>query len=103
MLLMATSSYPGKSISAAAKKMIEIVSNDPPPDYIKRTYYFVLGGKGIKVYSFYDIEEGNESAGFREISRRAVDVLQSVEGTETMFEVVLTLEEAFATINMQAP
>ena len=103
MILMATCTYPGKSISAAAKKLIEIVTNDPPPDYIKRTYYMAFGGKGIKMYAYYDIEEGKEAAGFREISRRAADAMQSVEGYEITYDVVMTLEEAFAAINMQAP
>jgi hypothetical protein len=103
ILFMATTTYPGKSISAAANKLIEIVTNDPPPDYIKRTYYVAFGGKGIKAYALYDMEEGKEAAGFRQISRRAADAMQSIEGYEIAYEVVMTLEEAFTAINMQAP
>lgn len=103
MIFLSTMTYPGTSLTTAAKKFVDIVTNNPLPEYIKRTYYVVYGGKGVKVYILYDIEDGKESESFKEIPKRFNDILQSVEGAEVNIEVLLKIEDALASIGMQAP
>ena len=99
MLFLGISTFPGTKINAAASKMMEILVNDPPPDYIKRTYYVTFGGKGIKMYALYDIEEGKEAEGFKAVAKRNAEMIQSVEGMEVTFEAAMSIEDAFAAIN----
>ena len=101
MIFISTMTYPGKSCAPIARKMVDILANNPPPDYIKRTYYVVLDGK-IKTYSIYEMED-EKAGGFKEVAKRLVDAMQTVEDIEIKFEPAFSIEESFSMIDMQAP
>ena len=102
MLLMAIMTYPGTSAATVAKKGIEILTNDPYPEYIKRDYYYALTGDGIKTYVVADIEQGKEQEGLLNIMNRLVK-LSSIEGFNAILEPLFTIEEAYASIDMESP
>jgi hypothetical protein len=102
MLLMGIITFPGTSAATYAKKVIEIVTTDPYPEYIKRNYYTAFSGDGIKGYVVFDIEQGKEQESLLNIMNRMVK-LSSIEGVNCILEPLFTAEEAFASIDMESP
>ena len=55
MLLLGIATFPGTSAVDFARKVVEIVTTNPYPDYIKRNYYFKFGGDGGTLYTIFYI------------------------------------------------
>lgn len=100
MLFIGIQNYPGKSSKVGIKKALEVVATNPPPDYIKRTYYVTVEGENITVYGLYDIEDGKVNEGMKELMKRAIEVIQAAEGLGITFKAAYPLEEALQLVNL---
>ena len=101
MLFLGIQNYPGKSSKVGIKKALEVITANPPPDYIKRTYYATVEGENITVYGLYDIEDGKVNDGMKELMKRVIEVMQSAEGTGVSFKAAYPLEEALQLVNLE--
>jgi hypothetical protein len=103
MLILSTTTFPGTISPEVANKVVEVLSKNPYPEYIKRNYYMKFGGDGITTYTIYDVEKGKEADGLKEIGSRSALFVTSLEGYKCTLEVLYTIEEGFAMISMAAP
>lgn len=103
MLILSTMTFPGTTSAEFAKKVLEVLSKNPYPEYIKRNYYMKFGGNGIIAYTIFDVEKGKEADGLQEIGNRSALFVTSLEGCKSTLEVLYTMEEGFAMISMAAP
>jgi hypothetical protein len=91
------------SIPKTVEVFLDIMKNDPFPDYVETTaLYTHWGGDGVKAYTIYNIKEGKADEGLKEITRRMVN-FSSVEGYKIESEVVLPIEEALAILGKEMP
>jgi hypothetical protein len=101
MYVIASTTYPLKSTMDAAKAFIESLK-EPLPDFVTRMgVYVCYGGKGIKGLSLYDIKEGKEAEGYKELAKMLTR-FYDVEGYQVTLEWVLTAEEALPLIGLEA-
>jgi len=103
MKLMQITTFPLTSMAEAVDVFMDILVNDPLPDYVVReSFYSHWGGDGVKSYLVYDIEDGRTDEGINEIVRRNVKSA-SVEGYRIEAQVVLPMETALANLGRKLP
>lgn len=104
MKVMLEATYPGTKAKEAGTKFLEIMKDDPPPEYVKIIdLYAAGGGDGYRVLLFYGIDDGKEGDGMRYISRGIVAMLNAIEGYKCESHVVYNMAEAFEFLGMTAP
>jgi hypothetical protein len=96
LLYMFDSFLPFTSAFDFTRKVIETLSSNPYPDYVKRNYYFKPSGNGIQVYVVYDIDKGKEEEGLQDIMSRMCQFGTCIEGVSGTLEPVLTAEQMLA-------
>lgn len=101
MHVMMVATYPLTSIPEAVKLYLE-ARKRPIPDFMKVIgEYSTYGGKGIKAYSIFEIEEGHVEEGGGEILTRMAP-FYSVEGYEIAIEWLALPEDALPTLGVEA-
>ena len=99
MLYMGIGTLPISSAVDFAKSSIEEATSHPRPDFIKSDIYLKLGGDGIQIYVFFDIDKGREEEALMDILGRAIRFGLSVEDIKWTFEPIMTLEEGFTLLS----
>jgi len=100
MHVMATVTYPLKSVMEVGKQFVESLK-DPLPEYVNRlAIYTRYGDKGIQAYSPVEIEKGREDDGIRELVKWYTQFFD-IEGVEVRIELVLPVEEAMPLIGLE--
>ena len=92
MFIMVTCTWPTKSSIDMGKLMIESVTSNPLPEWLKRHGMYLLFDEGLKAYGLYEVEEGHEYEGYKEVCNRHV-VFFPVEGYKTTVECLIAAEE----------
>jgi hypothetical protein len=104
MIVLVEATYPGKIADEVATKFLDIMKNDPLPDYVKIIdMYAFAAGDGIRVLLFYDVGTGKEQDGFKYIATGVVEILRTVEGYRAEVRPVYNMVEAFEFLGMNAP
>jgi hypothetical protein len=96
LLYMLDSYMPMTSATAFTRKVVETLSTNPYPEYVKRNYYFKPSGDGIRVYVVYDIEKSKEEEGLLDIMSRTCQFGTCIEGISGTLEPVVTAEQMLA-------
>lgn len=104
MIYMAEITYPGTKIDEAVAAFVERLKTNPLPEYVKiRDMYSWGGGDGLKVLTFYEVDDANAKEGMDEIARGLIHYMKNIEGYKAEPRMVYTMEQAFAVIDMQPP
>jgi hypothetical protein len=103
MMIMTIATYPMSSMYKTVEVFLDTMKKSPLPDYIETTGMYVRwGGKGLKVYTIYNIQDGKADQGTKDITSFEVG-FSAVEGYRLKSEVVLPIEEALAIIGEKMP
>lgn len=93
MFILATNTWPGKYSTEVGKITIDSVKSNPLPDFLKRVgMYIVFGAEGLKSYALYDVDEGHEYEGYKDICNRFARFFP-IEGFQTTIECLIPVEE----------
>jgi len=97
MLYMVTTTYPLKCANEIGKVYMERMKK-PKAEHVKRVgMWLAPGGKGVKSWTIYEVENGHEDEGYKEITSRHSEYFH-IEGFEINIEAVLKPEDALPLI-----
>lgn len=103
MLHIYTTTYPMSKMVQAADIFLDLMANDPYPDYVKiRDLYAAWGGDGVQMWTIYEVADDKEKEGIASITKRLAR-FASVEGFRMESRVILPLEEALAVLGKKLP
>jgi hypothetical protein len=95
MKLMGRAIGPTTAMPAIVKKAMEILTNNPYPEYITRDYLYTFSEDGVVMYVIYDIAPGHEAEGLENILSRMAELGSAAEGIGGTLEPVFTMEQVF--------
>lgn len=102
MLYMVTTTYPLNRANEIGKVYMERMKK-PKAEHVNRVgMWLAPGGKGVKSWTIYEVENGHEDEGYKEIGSRHSEYFH-IEGFEMNIEPVLKPEDALSLIGMAPP
>lgn len=102
MLYMVTTTHPLNRADEIGKVYMERMKK-PKAEYVNRVgMWLAPGGKGVKSWTIYEVENGQEVEGYKEIASRHSEYFH-IEGFELNIEAVLKPEDALSLIGMDPP
>jgi hypothetical protein len=99
MFILATGTWPFKSSAEMGKITIEAYK-EQPKNFKRLGVYVVYGGEGVKTYTLYEIEEGKEYEGYKEMMEFITQYYE-VEGYKITFEWLVPAAEALPMIGLK--
>lgn len=103
MLVMITMTWPTTSTIELAKAGIKNFQENPFPDFMRLTGpFYAVYEDGLKAYSILEIDKGKEDEAFQILNKRLANYIPA-PGFGWREERLMTMEEAYPLLNMEAP
>jgi len=103
MIVLFTLTWPTTSSIEMGKAGVKNFQENPWPDFVKLTGpFYMVCEDGCKCYALIEIEKGKEDEAFKISNSRTANYL-SVPGYGGKTEILMTIEEAYPLIGMEAP
>jgi hypothetical protein len=103
MMVLFTMTWPTTSTLEIAKAAAKNFQENPWPDSTRLTGpFYVVYEDGIKCYALLEIDKGKEDEAFRVSYKRTANYV-AIPGYGAKTEILMTMEEAYPLLNMEAP
>ena len=101
MVISIETSYPTESVNQIAKKYLERMASNPPPDYLTMKGPYIKGKTGIGIHSFtiFEVENNNLAEGMSFLIESMASYI-GIPGYTYTIDIRMEAQEALKAIGM---